>query len=120
VQRGKDFQAPVKLTIKPGFHINTNMPGDKYLIPLRITWDNKLVESGKTEFPAGKKSTFPFSSTPVSVYEGNVELIQHFKVKADATPGLSSVTGTLHYQACTDKECHPPTSTRVRLGLDLR
>lgn len=120
VQRGKTFQAPVKLNIKSGFHINTNNPGDKYLIPLRITWKSNIVDAGQTEFAEGKKMRFPFSESPVSVYEGSAVVVQHFKVKADAARGFSSVTGTLKYQACNDRECYPPATTRVRLALDVR
>ncbi len=120
VQRGKEFRAPVELKIKSGFHINSSDPGDKYLIPLRITWESGLVEVGKTEFPEGKKMNFPFAQAPVSVYEGAISVVQHFKVKPEAARGFSSVTGTLRYQACNDRECYPPTTARVRLAIDVR
>lgn len=120
VQRGKEFQASVQLRIKDGFHINSNAPGDKYLIPLRVTWESGLVETGRTEFPEGKKLRFPFASDPVSVYEGEAEILQTFTVKPDAARGFSSVTGTLRYQACNDSECYPPATARVRLAIDVR
>jgi thiol:disulfide interchange protein DsbD len=120
VQRGKAFQVPVKLNIRSGFHINTNDPGDKYLIPLQVSWESKLVEVGKTEFAEGKKMNFPFSEKPVAVYEGSTSLVQHFTVKPDAARGFSAVTGTLKYQACNDRECYPPATARIRVAIDVR
>ena len=119
-KRGDALGVPVEVRVQKGFHINSHQPDDKYLIPLRIHWDSPLVEAGETTFPKPSSQTFSLSEKPLSVYEGVFTLQQEFRIKPGATRGFGAITGKLTYQACTDTECHPPTSTPLRVTMDIR
>jgi len=121
VKRGALVQVPVDLHVKSGLHINSHQPEDKYLIALRVTWDNTLAEALATEFPKPIQRTFEFSGEKsLSVFEGKLQLKQNFQVKPNATRGFGSITGKVTYQACSESECYPPASAPVRITVDIR
>jgi len=37
--------------LQPGFHVNSNMPGDDYLIPIKLTWNKDPLEAGQVTYP---------------------------------------------------------------------
>jgi hypothetical protein len=120
VKPGAAVDSALKLTLRPGYHVNTNMPSDEYLIPLRLTWASGAVESAGVVFPAGETRKYSFSQKPLSVYTGDFELLTHFKVPANAEPGASKLTGKLRYQACNDSMCLPPKTLDVTLDVEVQ
>jgi DsbC/DsbD-like thiol-disulfide interchange protein len=118
VPRGKEFQVAVAVDIAHGYHMNSNHPTDKYLIPTTLT--PKLptgFELLDTIYPAGRIEKFSFSPDKgLDVYSASVTLRLRLIAHNDAPIGAVTFPVTLRYQACNDTTCLPP----VRVPVDVR
>jgi len=116
---GETASATLTITVAPGYHANSNKPVDSYLIPLQLTWNPGPLTAASVVFPKPQIQKLGFSAKPVSVFTGNFDIVTKFKVAGDATPGSSTVTGKLHYQACDDRSCLPPATIEVALPVAI-
>ena len=119
-RRGEEVSAKIHVKLQQGFHVNSNKPAEDYLIPLRLTWDAKPLQTGKIQFPEAKLEKHSFSNEPVSVYTSDFFIETIFKVPTDAAAGLGIANGKLRYQACTDTACYPPKTIEVKLPFEVR
>ena len=121
VRAGRNQEVSVKITaeLKPGYHVNSDKPGDEYLIPLKLSWQAAPLEVDKVVYPPAQSAKFDFSEKPLSVYSGNFDLITKMKVPANAAAGPVLATGKLRYQACSDKMCLPPKTIDVPLTIEI-
>lgn len=114
VKPGAPATFQVTLQINKPFHINTDKPGDEFLIPLRVTLTGCEGLIASAEFPQGKPYKTEFSTDTIYVYEGTVS----FTVKIEQT---GKFVGTprlnLTYQACTDKECLDPKTEMIGVRI---
>jgi hypothetical protein len=117
VPRAGEAAQSLKLQLQPGFHVNSNKPNEEYLIPIRLTWDSTAVETISIEFPKPVMEKSEFSDKPLSVFNGNFEIVTKFRRAAKASPGPGFLNGKLRYQACNDKMCLPPKSLDVKVPL---
>jgi len=102
------------MAVSQGYHVNSNMPREEYLIPLKLTWTSTgALEAGAITYPQPSIEKYAFAEMPLSVYSGSFELVAHFKVKGDATAGPGVATGKLRYQACSDRACYAPKTVDV-------
>ncbi len=120
IQRGAAADFTLKAALQPGFHVNSNMPGDDYLIPIKLTWNKDPLEAEQVTYPKPQMEKLSFSPNPISVYTGTFEIATRFKAPASAMPGMAFMNGKLRYQACNDKECLPPRTVDVRVTLDIQ
>jgi thiol:disulfide interchange protein DsbD len=120
VKQGATFQAAAVLDIDSGYHINSSLPTDSYLIAttLKIT-PEKGVSVATVAYPPGEMKKFAFSDKPLSVYEGRVIL----KFMARATTALSEGShvfhGKLTIQACNDQACLQPKTVDVEIPYEV-
>ena len=108
-----------KVTLKPGFHVNSNKPSDEYLIPLRLSFDGTPIESVSTQFPVPKMEKYVFSEKPLSVYSGEFEIVAKLKAKPDARQGINFGTAKLRYQACDSNSCLPPKTLEIKVPFEV-
>lgn len=120
IQRGGSADFTLKAELQSGFHVNSNMPGDDYLIPIKLTWNKEPLEAEQVMYPKAQMEKLSFSPNPISVYTGTFEIGTHFKAPANASPGMAFMNGKLRYQACNNKECLPPRTVDVRVTLDIQ
>ncbi len=118
-QRGKSFEQKLTLKLAPGYHVNSDAPGDPYLIPLRLTWNKGPIEAGAIRYPAAERRKFPFSDQPVAIFSGSFDVVTTFQTPANA-PDMGLVSGKLRYQACNDRECLQPKTVNVQFSVDVR
>ena len=79
------------MTVKEGYHVNSNKPSEEYLIPLKLTWTQTgALEGGTVTYPKPALEKYEFSESPLSVYTGAFELVANFKVAANAPGGSGS------------------------------
>jgi hypothetical protein len=119
---GAIVEARLPLELQAGYHVISNTPTDKYMIPLRLTWEKSALESTETTFPKPVMEKYSVPGEPdtrISVFTGKFELVNKFKVPAGATPGPTTVTGKLRYQACNDVMCLPPKNLDVALQVEI-
>jgi cytochrome c biogenesis DsbD-like protein len=116
---GGAVEVKLPLQLREGYHVNTNMPPDPYLIPLRLTWDSGPLTDAEVTYPKPSLLKVDFFPKPLPVFSGRFELLTRFKVAASAQPGLVNVPGKLRYQACNDRMCLPPKTIEITLPVSV-
>src|SRR5437016_3681216 len=121
-KRGAAVHSKIPVTVKEGYHVNSNTPSEEYLIPLKLTWASTgALEGGTVTYPKPMMEKFEFSEgKPISVYIGNIELVANFKVAANAPAGPGVAAGKLRYQACSNKACYPPKTIDVAISYQVQ
>ncbi len=117
VVAGDVLQLAAVVKIEPGWHINSDDPGDEFSMPTAVRW--RLPERWPepfTVFPDGKLLEFDFSDSPIEVWEGRIALVGRFTVP-DAAAGSHRPRVEVTAQACNNTQCLPPVA--VTAGLDI-
>src|SRR5882724_10773888 len=72
-KRGASLQSKIPVTVKTGYHVNSNPASEEGLIPLTLTWTaTGALDAGKIEYPKGTLEKYEFSEgKPISVYTGD-------------------------------------------------
>ena len=109
VRPGQIFELSLELHILPGFHINSEKPGDELLVPTSIELENKeAFEIKEIIFPEPQVKKFKFATKPLSVYEGQVEVKLKIELKPTVKESTVELAGKVRYQACNDEACLRP------------
>lgn len=120
-KRNQAVQTKIRVSILPGYHVNSNTPSDDYLIPLSVTWTSLgALEGAKVVFPKPSDEKYDFADKPLSVFTGNIELTANFKVSAQAPAGPGIASGKLRYQACSSKACFPPKNVDINVPYQVQ
>ena len=119
LKAGTTSEVKLKLALRSGYHVNSNTPSDKYLIPLKLTWNPGPAEVVEVVFPKPEQEKVSFSPNPLSVFTGQFELVTRFKVPPTAAPGPNALIGKLRYQACNDRMCLTPKNLDVAMQVDI-
>jgi cytochrome c biogenesis DsbD-like protein len=123
-KRGTAVHSTIPVSVKEGYHVNSNTPSEDYLIPLKLTWTaTGALEGGTVTYPKPQLEKFDFSDPPgkpLSVYMGNFNLVANFKVAANAPAGPGVAAGKLKYQACSNKACYPPKTIDVNVSYQVQ
>jgi thiol:disulfide interchange protein DsbD len=121
VQRGRSVQATVVMDIPSGFHVNSNRPLEKFLIPTQLKIDTpKGVRVSPVTYPRAVLRNFKFSKNRVSVYEGRATMRFNVTLPASFPSGTTELKAHLRYQSCNDEVCFPPQSRDVSLWLNVQ
>jgi len=114
-------QSKIPVSIREGYHVNSNTPSLDYLIPLKLTWTaTGALEAGAVTYPKPSLEKYEFDDKPISVFTGNFDLVANFKVAATAPAGPGVATGKLRYQACNNKACFPPKTIDVTVSYQVQ
>src|SRR5215471_356944 len=70
---GATVDAKLPLQLRSGYHVQSNTPTDKYLIPLRLTWNSGPLGVVAVTYPKPQMEKYAFSPTPQSVFSGNFD-----------------------------------------------
>jgi hypothetical protein len=121
VKAAKGHMATITITahLPAGFHANSNKPSESYLIPLTLKWTEGPLTMESVEYPKPAMEKYSFSDKPLSVVTGDFSITTKFKVPAGAASGPAAETGTLRYQACSDKACFPPKNVPVNVTVNV-
>jgi DsbC/DsbD-like thiol-disulfide interchange protein len=117
VKPGAAATAVIKVSIMPGFHVNSDKPRDEFLIPLKLTWPTGPLEAQATTYPQPEQITV--GKDNLLVYTGKFTLETKFTAPANAPKGATTMTGKLRYQACNSQMCFRPSSVDVRLPVSI-
>jgi DsbC/DsbD-like thiol-disulfide interchange protein len=121
VQRGRTVRATVVMDIPSGFHVNSNLPLEKFLIPTQLKIETpRGVRVSAVSYPRAVLRSFKFSKNRVSVYEGRATMRFSVTVPANFSTGSTELKAHLRYQSCNDEVCFPPQSRDVSLWLSVQ
>ncbi|MBX9603405.1 MAG: protein-disulfide reductase DsbD N-terminal domain-containing protein [Bryobacteraceae bacterium] len=117
---GTVLTAKVSVSLRPGYHVNSNTPSDPYLIPLKLTWaPAEPLKLASQVFPQPSMEKYSFSEKPLSVFSGQFDILTRFEAPATAKPGMLSLSGKLRFQACNDQMCLQPKTLDVSLPVEI-
>jgi DsbC/DsbD-like thiol-disulfide interchange protein len=117
-RRGRTLQAAVVLDIPSGYHINSNRPLAKFLIPTSLKIDAPNgIQVGAVSYPRAQLRTFGFSPDKLSVYEGRTVLRFNITVPANFAHGLAELRVRVKYQSCNEEACFPPATREIKLPI---
>jgi len=97
----------VKVTIEPGWHINSARPLDSFAIPTELLIESPALRIERIDYPAHELHKFSFNEgKELAVYQNTIGIpFTATKLAASGPVRLS-----LRYQACNDRLCLPPKS----------
>ena len=117
---GEVVRLAAVIDVEERWHINSHKPAQEYLIPTVLSLDLPPGAGEPTYlYPQDSAYEFPFETEPVLVYDGRVKIVTEFLLPNDLPDGPLPITGTLRYQACDDRQCVAPTSTRSEIQLTI-
>ncbi|HYP26190.1 MAG TPA: protein-disulfide reductase DsbD N-terminal domain-containing protein [Blastocatellia bacterium] len=120
VKQGSAFQVAVVIDIDGGYHINSNKPAEDFLIPTSLKIQALPgLRANTVRYPKAKVQKFPFSETPMSVYEGRAVLRFTARALPSLSPGSHTIKGKLTVQACNDQACLRPQTVDVEIPLEV-
>jgi thiol:disulfide interchange protein DsbD len=117
-KRGTTVTQTLKLKIEPGFHVNSNKPKDEFVIPLKLTWTEGPLAAQSVNYPQAEQ--VKVGTDTLDVFTGSVAITTQFKVSPTANPGLATVQGKLHYQACDNQSCKRPSTLAVQIPVSVQ
>jgi DsbC/DsbD-like thiol-disulfide interchange protein len=119
-QRGRSLQAAVVMDIPGGYHVNSNRPSGRYLIPTSLKLDPRDgISVGAVRYPRAMLRNFSFSETKLSVFEGRAVMRFNVAIPSNFPHGKLELKAKVRYQSCSDKECYAPVSRDVSLWIDV-
>jgi uncharacterized protein YyaL (SSP411 family) len=102
-----DNKLILKINLIDGWHINSNKPLDKKLIPTRLrTIDGELVNA---DFPSAKMVSLSFSKEMLGVYDSDIRIAIDIRQLDDSNLPLK-----LTMQMCSDTLCLLPETLLLR------
>jgi hypothetical protein len=113
--RGDSTRMVVKVSIPKGWHIQSNVPLDEFLIPTELKAEAEGLAFGKPAFPKPIIEDFPALGGKVALFAGSIEVkvpvMRRKKVPADS---MRNTKVSLRYQACNDSQCLPPKEVTAK------
>lgn len=107
----------LRFRVEPGFHINSHTPKDELLIPTVLKLDAGSLRVANEQYPPGSRFHLAVGSgEDLDVYQGNF----HVLLRVEAPRGMSTVTGSLRYQACDNASCFPAKMLPVKIAVSAR
>ncbi|MFQ6115228.1 MAG: cytochrome c biogenesis protein CcdA, partial [bacterium] len=118
--RGKDFQLAIITHIAEGWHINAHVPSQDFLVPTELVFDKiEGISFGKIVYPLAIYKSFAFTESKLAVYEGEIAFAVPAHISDDFPLGKSQIAGSLHYQACNDQTCLPPSQAPFSIPIEV-
>lgn len=119
-QRGRTVQGTIVMDIPSGYHVNSNRPLEKFLIPTQVQIEApKGIQVGPIVYPRPLLRSLKFSKNKVSVFEGRTTIRLSVTVPRSFTGNSAELKARLKYQSCNDDLCFPPQSREVKLWLTI-
>ena len=120
VSRGRSVRATVTMDIPGGYHVNSNRPLEKFLIPTTMKVDAPDgLRIGPIAYPRAVLRKFKFSKSNVSVYEGRAIMRFTVTTPPGTSTGSKEVKLYVRYQSCNDEVCFPPQTKELSLWLNV-
>ena len=120
VHAGKIVHAAIGVKLPKGYHVNSNQPLDKYLIPTSLSLDlPEGVALRETIYPDAINLTLEWSEKPLAVYEETFFIGVSLELGESLPLGKHVIDGRFRYQACDDKRCFRPETVDADLELKV-
>jgi DsbC/DsbD-like thiol-disulfide interchange protein len=120
VRKGRTVQGTIVMDIPAGYHVNSNKPLEKFLIPTQLKIEAPAgVRLGPILYPRALSRSLKFSKNKVAVFEGRTTIRFTVTVPAGFSSNSVELKARLRYQSCNDDVCFPPQNKDVSLWLTI-
>ncbi len=120
IHSGETVKVAVVLKIRPGYHINNDMPADQFLVPTTLAIDESQgAQTLEVVYPQGHRGRFAYTKAELIVYEGEAVLGALVRVEKFLLAGPLTMRGTVSYQACDNASCLPPKDLRFEFEVPV-
>ena len=116
--KGDSTRLVVRVSIREGWHLQSDVPLDEFLIPTTVKAKAEGLTFGKPVFPKAKIENIEALGGKVAVFEGDIEVKIPAK-RANAKVNAAALEKTevmLRYQACNSSQCLPPKEIKAVYG----
>lgn len=108
-----------RVSVQPGFHVNSDKPKDEYVIPLKLTWLGGPLTIESITYP--KPEEIKVGTEDLTVFTGDFTIESRFRVPQQVPrPGSSTMNGKLRYQACNNQMCLRPATVDVHVPITIQ
>jgi DsbC/DsbD-like thiol-disulfide interchange protein len=119
-QRGRTVQAAIVVNIPSGYHINSNRPLSKFLIPTSLKIEAPGgIRVSPASYPRATVRRFSFSADPLAVYEGRAVMRFNVTIPANFSNGVVELRARLKYQSCNDEACFAPVTREIQMPIAI-
>ena len=120
IKRGASVPITVIVQVDGGYHVNSNRPLEKYLIPTALKLERVAgLSAMPIIYPKAKLQKFEFSEKPLSVFEGKAVLKFSVRALSNLAGGSHTLKGKLTVQACNNEQCLRPQTLDVSIPLQV-
>ena len=120
VKRGGSVQISIVIDVDEGYHINSNRPAEKYLIPTALKIERiSGITTTPVIYPKAKLQKFEFSDKALSVFEGKAVLKLTARAFGSTAAGSQILKGKLTVQACNNQLRLRPQTVDVSIPLQV-
>ena len=118
--QGGAYPLAIALTIRPGWHINSDRPKEKDLYPTTMLLQcSRDCSFSPAVFPKPASHKPGFSQTALDVFGGTVVVRTTLTVAKDAQLGPQLLGARLSYQGCDDQACALPDDLEVPIQVKI-
>ncbi len=110
----------IKAAIKDDWHINSDSPLDKYLIPTTLavsTPEGIIVKS--ILYPVPEMLKLEISDRKMPLYHGTVNFGAIIECSGDIEPGEYTIRAALKYQGCNNMTCLEPATAIEEITVKI-
>jgi hypothetical protein len=118
VKRGQTATQTLDISLRSGFHVNSDKPKDEFLIPLKLTWTSGPLETKQVTYP--KPEDVKVGEDTLNVFTGKFTIETKFLAPPQAQAGIATMQGKLRYQACDSRSCKRPATIEVKLPVSIQ
>ncbi|MEK6281341.1 MAG: protein-disulfide reductase DsbD N-terminal domain-containing protein [Acidobacteriota bacterium] len=120
VRRGRTAQGIIVMNIPSGYHVNSNKPLEKFLIPTQLKVEAAGgLKIGPILYPRALLRSLKFSKNKVAVFERRTTIRFSVTVPAGFSGNSAELKARLRYQSCNDEVCFPPQTKEESLWLKV-
>lgn len=114
---GGDFRLAVVIELAEKWHVMSNAVKKPYISTALTVKAPAGFTVGKSMYP--KSKSIKVAGEDLQVFEGIVAVGATVKTAATVKPGKYTLEAELKYQACNDKSCLRPTTTKLSIPVDV-
>lgn len=118
VKRGQTARQTLQVSLRSGFHVNSDKPRDEFLIPLKLTWTSGPLQAKQIIYP--KPEDVKVGDDTLNVFTGKFTIETEFLAPTQAQAGIATMQGKLRYQACDSRSCKRPATITIKVPLSIQ
>jgi len=120
IQPEGEIKLAFKLSVKEGWHINSDKPKEDFLIPTELNLSSDFsFQKSKIIYPEAEDIKLDFSDIPLSVFEGEIFIGTTIKIPKNTELGEKRIIAEFTYQGCNNATCMAPETIIDTIAINI-